>query len=144
MEQNLVPPQQRRNFLMIMLGAVGALLTAAAGWPILRFLMPVDKGGAAGQVKISKDLVAIGSAHLFEFQGRPAVVLQPSPGEFVALSAVCTHLGCVVQWQENEEQFLCPCHAGRFNGAGAVISGPPPKPLESFPVALEGDQIVIG
>ena len=144
MEQNIVPPQQRRNFLMIMLGAVGGLLAAVAGWPILRFLMPVDTGGAAGQVKVSKDLVKIGDAHLFQYHGRPAVVLQPSPGEFVALSAVCTHLGCVVQWQQDEDQFLCPCHGGRFTGDGAVISGPPPKPLESFPVALEGDQIVIG
>jgi cytochrome b6-f complex iron-sulfur subunit len=144
MEQNLVPPPKRRNFLMIMLGGVGALLAAAAGWPVLRFLMPADKAGDAGRIAIDKGLVTPGSAHLFQYQGRPAVVLQPSPGQFVALSAVCTHLGCVVQWQEAEELFLCPCHGGRFSGDGTVISGPPPKPLESLPVALEGDQILVG
>ncbi len=144
MGQNLVPPQQRRNFLMIMLGGVGGLLAVAAGWPVVRFLMPSGKGGSAGQVTLSRDVFAASSTHFFQYQGRPAVVLQPSPGTFVALSAVCTHLGCIVQWQEEDNQFLCPCHAGRFSADGAVVSGPPPKPLESLPVTLEGDQILVG
>lgn len=144
MEQNQVSPSQRRNFLMIMLGGVGALLAAAAGWPLVRFLMPSGQGGAAGQVAIDRAQVAPGTAHLFEYQGRPAVVLQTAPGEFLALSAVCTHLGCIVQWQEEEAQFLCPCHAGRFATDGSVISGPPPKPLETLPVTLDGDQVLVG
>ncbi|MCK4535525.1 MAG: Rieske (2Fe-2S) protein [Desulfuromonadales bacterium] len=129
---------------MIMLGGVGGLLAVAAGWPIFRFLMP-DKGDdSAGQVKIGRELVQPGSSHFFQYLGRPAVVLQPSPGKFVALSAVCTHLGCVVQWQEDQGQFLCPCHGGRFSEDGAVVSGPPPEPLETLPVVLEGDQILVG
>jgi len=60
------------------------------------------------------------------------------------LSAVCTHLGCIVQWQEEEDLFLCPCHAGRFAADGTVISGPPPEALETLPVTLEGDQILVG
>jgi cytochrome b6-f complex iron-sulfur subunit len=144
MEQNLVPPPQRRNFLMIMLGGVGGLLAAAAGWPILRFLMPGKGGDSAGRVKIGRELVLPGEAHFFQYLGRPAVVLQTSPGEFIALSAVCTHLGCVVQWEAEQGQFLCPCHGGRFAGDGAVVSGPPPEPLETLPVVLEGDQILVG
>ncbi len=144
MEPNLVSPSQRRNFLMIMLGGVGSLLAVAAGWPLVRFLMPSDTGDAASQVAIDRTLVTPGTAHLFQFQGRPAVVLQTAPGEFVALSAVCTHLGCIVQWQEEESQFLCPCHAGRFSTDGSVISGPPPKPLEILPVTLDGDQVLVG
>ena len=144
MEQNQVSPPQRRNFLMIMLGGVGSLLAVAAGWPLVRFLMPSGQGDSAGQVAIDRAQVALGTAHLFEYQGRPAVVLQPVPGEFVALSAVCTHLGCIVQWQEEESQFLCPCHAGRFSTDGSVVSGPPPKPLETLPVTLDGDQVLVG
>lgn len=144
MEHNHVPPQQRRNFLKIMLGGVGGLLAVAAGWPVVRFLMPPDQSGSAGQVTVDRSLVALGSAHIFQYQGRPAALLQSAPGEFIALSAVCTHLGCIVQWEEAEGEFLCPCHAGRFSADGSVISGPPPKPLESLPVALEGDQILVG
>lgn len=144
MAQDLMAPQQRRKFLQILVGGIGVLLAAVAGWPLLRFLAPPGGGEASDQVAINRQEVAPGSAHLFQFRGRPAVVLQPSPGEFVALSVVCTHLGCIVQWQENENLFLCPCHAGRFAADGTVISGPPPEPLESFPVTLEGDQILVG
>ena len=144
MENNLVPPPKRRKFLMVMLGGVGALLAAAAGWPILRLLSPAAGGDSAGQATIDRKQVQPGSAHFFQFRGRPAVVLQPSPGKFIALSAVCTHLGCIVQWQKDKEEFLCPCHGGLYTEDGAVISGPPPRPLESFPVALKGDQIMVG
>jgi cytochrome b6-f complex iron-sulfur subunit len=72
------------------------------------------------------------------------VVLQSAPGEFVALSAVCTHLGCVVAWQEQAGEFLCPCHGGRFSAAGQVLGGPPPAPLETLAVELDGDQLKIG
>ena len=50
-------------------------------------------------------------------------------GEFLALSAVCTHLGCNVRWREGESRFACPCHAGFYDANGNVISGPPPRPL---------------
>ncbi|MEJ2471872.1 MAG: Rieske (2Fe-2S) protein [Desulfuromonadales bacterium] len=85
-----------------------------------------------------------GDAHFFQYRGKPAVVLQPQPGDFVALSAVCTHLGCIVAWQKQAGEFLCPCHGGRFSAEGQVLGGPPPSPLESFPVKLEGDQLKIG
>ena len=49
--------------------------------------------------------------------------------EFLALSAVCTHLGCNVRWRQQESRFACPCHAGFYDADGNVISGPPPRPL---------------
>lgn len=52
-----------------------------------------------------------------------------SSGEFLALSAVCTHLGCNVRWRPETSRFACPCHAGFYDAAGEVISGPPPRPL---------------
>lgn len=50
-------------------------------------------------------------------------------GEFLALSAVCTHLGCNVRWRPEDSRFACPCHAGFYDPNGDVISGPPPRPL---------------
>jgi cytochrome b6-f complex iron-sulfur subunit len=72
------------------------------------------------------------------------VLLQPTAGEFLALSAVCTHLGCIVKWVADSEEFLCPCHGGRFSPAGQVLGGPPPKPLAVYGVSIEGDEILIG
>jgi len=93
---------------------------------------------------VARGEVGVGKAHFFNFHGRPAVVLQLKPGDFSAFSAVCTHLGCIVKWVVEKQEFLCPCHAGRYSAEGAVLSGPPPKPLESLPVAVEGDQVLIG
>lgn len=138
------PPTQRRTFLLIIAGGLGALLAAATGWPLLRFLAPVGKGGEGDKVTVPRSDVKAGSAHFFQFRGKPAVALQTKPGDYVALSAVCTHLGCVVQWQEAKGEFLCPCHAGRFSPAGTVLGGPPPRPLETLPVAVNGDQLQIG
>jgi len=139
-----VSPPQRRKFLFTMLGGLGALIGAASAWPVFRFLSPIDKTGGGDKVAVPRADVAQGKAHFFQYRGKPAVVLQPSPGQFVALSAVCTHLGCVVAWQEQAGEFLCPCHGGRFSAEGQVLGGPPPSPLESLAVELDGDQLKIG
>lgn len=51
-------------------------------------------------------------------------------GEPLAFSAQCTHLGCNVRWRKDESRFACPCHQGYYDTDGAVISGPPPRPLD--------------
>ena len=139
-----VTPPQRRTFLFTMLGGLGALIGAATAWPVFRFLSPIDAGSGSDQVLVSRGDVAAGKAHFFQYRGKPAVIMQPSPGNFVALSAVCTHLGCVIAWQEQAGEFICPCHGGRFSADGQVLAGPPPKPLESLVVELDGDQLKIG
>jgi Rieske Fe-S protein len=50
-------------------------------------------------------------------------------GQPLVLSATCTHLGCTVQWDAGTGEFRCPCHGGRFAPDGAVLGGPPPRPL---------------
>jgi len=139
-----VSPAQRRKFLFTMLGGLGALIGAASAWPVFRFLSPIQDEGSGDKVIVARSDVAGGKAHFFQYHGKPAVVLQPAPGEFVALSAVCTHLGCVVAWQEQAGEFLCPCHGGRFSSEGQVLGGPPPAPLETLAVELDGDQLKIG
>ena len=136
--------QQRRTFLGILLGGVGVVLTGAFTWPLFRFLSPREDGGEGSQVRVSKDQVKVGSAHFFDFQGRPAVLLQPSAGSFLALSAVCTHLGCIVKWVDDKGEFLCPCHGGRFSTEGTVLGGPPPKPLETYTVTIDATDLVVG
>ncbi len=127
-----------------MLGGLGAMLVAASAWPVFRFLSPIATGDSNDKAVVSRGEIGLGKAHFFQFRGKPAVVLQLTPGEYVALSAVCTHLGCVVAWQEQAGEFLCPCHGGRFSATGQVLAGPPPSPLESLGVELDGDQLKIG
>lgn len=83
--------------------------------------------------------VPIGGAASFTdpAQGIPAFVVQPERGVFRAFSAVCTHAGCQVGFEQAQEQFVCPCHGAVFDAAtGAVIQGPATRPLESIPLAL--------
>lgn len=141
---NQVSPPQRRKFLFTMLGGLGALIGAASAWPVFRFLSPVSADDSDAKVVVARGEVAPDKAHFFQYRGKPAVVLQPAPGQFVALSAVCTHLGCVVAWQEQAGEFECPCHGGRFSAEGLVLAGPPPSPLETFTVEIDGDQLKIG
>ena len=81
--------------------------------------------------------VPVGGAATFTdpSQGVPAFVVQPTAGHFVAFSAVCTHAGCQVEFDQQNETFLCPCHGSVFSAtSGAVLSGPAPSSLPAIPV----------
>ena len=63
--------------------------------------------------------------------------------QFKAFSVDCTHLGCPVRWLPAADLFMCPCHGGVFYADGRVASGPPPKPLTTYPVRVENGQVQI-
>ena len=134
----------RRKFLGFCLGGITATLLTAALWPVWRYLAPQAGPGKGQKTEVARDQVPVGGAHFFTFHGRPAVVLQEKVGEFIALNAVCTHLGCIVKWLPDKDEFQCPCHGGRFSPSGKVLGGPPPTPLESYPVSVQDNKIVIG
>ena len=139
-----VKATERRTFLGILLGVIGAAVAGAFGWSSFRYLAPIEKNENEKQVRIARQQVAVGGAYFFTYLGRPAVVLQPEPGEYLALSAVCTHLGCIVKWVDGAQEFLCPCHGGRFSTTGQVLGGPPPSPLQNYGVSVAGNEILIG
>lgn len=58
---------------------------------------------------------------------------------FYAVSAVCTHLGCVTQWKPDLGQIACPCHGSKFKSDGTKIEGPAPRPLPHFAISLTAD-----
>jgi Rieske Fe-S protein len=71
------------------------------------------------------------------------LVLRRERDRILAFSTVCPHMGCTVSWQETAREFLCPCHAGRFDAAGAPVAGPVGAPLQRFPARQQGELIVI-
>ena len=117
--------------------------------PALAFLFPNKNFGAAGREfteandqPISAASIADGNARAGMLGGKPAVVLHRG-GEWVAYSAVCTHLGCIVAFNTSENIFQCPCHGGEYDRDGKVIAGPPPKPLERINIKIEDDKIIL-
>ena len=72
-----------------------------------------------------------------------AYVKRVKEDEVIAISATCTHLGCIVTYDEEENYFKCPCHNGRYDAEGKVISGPPPKPLRRHETKIEEGKIFL-
>jgi len=72
------------------------------------------------------------------------IFLAALPEGLTAFSAVCSHLGCIVDWDSKNEQFLCPCHGGKYDINGNVAGGPPPAPLTRLPVENWEGKIFVG
>jgi cytochrome b6-f complex iron-sulfur subunit len=136
--------EDRRKFIGICLGGIAVSGAVAVGYPLFRYLAPLQKENSAGKVVIPEQEVPASGARFFEYAGSTAVLVRKPGGGMVALSAVCTHLGCIVQWDKEKQGFLCPCHAGHYSAEGAVISGPPPKPLVKLPIAVANGVITVG
>ena len=64
-------------------------------------------------------------------------------GTLVALSAICTHLGCTPDWVREEQRFVCPCHGSAYDPQGVNVSGPTERPLERFAILRRGDEIYV-
>lgn len=130
-----------RTFLDVLL-AVGFVSTAAAiAYPVARFLVPPESGEAATNSVVAGKAAALkpNSGLIFPFGSKPAIVVRAADGTLSALTAVCTHLECTVQYKADTSQIWCACHNGLYDLAGNVISGPPPRPLEHFTVNLRGE-----
>jgi thiosulfate dehydrogenase [quinone] large subunit len=102
---------------------------------------------AKGKLLGPASAVGVGAAVGFKdpFQGDiPAYVVQPTKGEFLAFSAVCTHAGCTVQFVESVEQFQCPCHESIFSAVtGDVIQGPAPRPLPAIGIDVSAGDLYV-
>jgi Rieske Fe-S protein len=71
-----------------------------------------------------------GEGQVIELDGEKVAVCKLEDGARHAVSATCTHMGCIVTWNSAEKSWDCPCHGSRFNYDGTVIQGPANKDLE--------------
>jgi cytochrome b6-f complex iron-sulfur subunit len=136
--------KSRRKFLGICLGGVATATAASVLYTLYEYLAPRQAANTQGKVTIPEAEVPPDGAKFFDFRGASGVVVRKQNGELVALSAVCTHLGCIVQWEKDRQDFLCPCHAGRYTADGMVTAGPPPRPLARLPFTVAGGIITVG
>lgn len=74
--------------------------------------------------------------------GKPAYIVRRQDTVRM-LSAICTHSGCLVAWNQETKHFVCPCHGGTYDLQGAVVSGPPPRPLDELPVTVENGKVYL-
>lgn len=138
----------RRAFL-VAAGAAGLAYTAALAYPIYRYLASPEEmaSEAVAVTEVTlKDAqkLAPGSATMFKFGHAPAWLIHHADGRWIAMTAVCTHLGCTVQYEPQADRIHCACHGGVYNPyTGANVSGPPPKPLTLYKVAVNETGVVV-
>ncbi|HUV48215.1 MAG TPA: Rieske (2Fe-2S) protein [Actinomycetes bacterium] len=98
--------------------------------------------GTGGQPEILVTTADVPEGGGIILPDQEVVVTQPTAGEFVAFSTICTHQGCPVDAVENGT-INCPCHGSMFAIAdGAVVAGPAPSPLAPVEVTVDGADVV--
>jgi Rieske Fe-S protein len=136
----------RRSLADYLLGVGLAGLAGAVLYPFLRYLIPPRVAEvAAGSIVAAKvGEMQPNSGKVFLFGNKPAILILTAQGTYRAFSAVCTHLGCTVQYRPDFGHIWCACHDGHYDPqSGQVLSGPPPRPLAEFTVAIRGSDIVV-
>src|ERR1035438_556093 len=131
---NHAPDPSRRRAIEIFLG--GGLLASLASflYPVMRYFVPPQVTDLGGDEVIAAKLGELkpNSGKIFRFGSKPGLLILNADGTFRALSATCTHLGCIVQYRADLREIWCACHNGTYDLNGRNVSGPPPRPLTVF------------
>lgn len=139
---------ERRQFMKLLLSLFALSWGSMTLIPILQYLTPTASDDAGQEVKSislgKADSLAKGQGKNFQFGKKPALIVRDEAGEFHAYSAICTHLGCTVQYSAEKENIWCACHGGQYDAkTGKNIAGPPPKPLQPLKVEVVKGEIII-
>ena len=135
----------RRYFLDVLLGTALLGWIASIAYPIIRYLKPLPQTGATGPTHLTRDETSKLEQNKFiivPVSGQRVIVIQ-NEDQLVALSAKCTHEGCTVTFTPGQSVIWCPCHDGRFDLTGRVVSGPPPKPLTRYIAKKQPDGVIV-
>ena len=133
----------RRTFLSWFLGTTIGALAASVLYPIARFVSPPHVPEATThqiEAGLTNDPDLLGRGFkILRFGNEPVLLIRVSETDYRAFAATCTHLDCIVEYQEDKKRIWCNCHNGEYNLAGEQVAGPPPRPLESYKVDLVAD-----
>jgi len=135
---------ERRQLLKTSLAFLGTTTLISFVYPASKFLVRPKSSMPDAPLTINKDEIPTGTAKEFVFNETPLVVINRRGSGFIALSRVCTHLGCLVGYDKFNNKLVCPCHAGEFDLEGRVLSGPATKSLQRYSLKITADQITIG
>jgi len=139
----------RKYFIQVAIGGAGFCYAAALGYPVYRYLAsPVERAESAAAVTEvtlnDAQKIAPGSVLMFKFGSKPAMLIHHKDDTWTAMLAVCTHLGCTVQYEPDKNRIYCACHGGVYDPkTGANVSGPPPKPLKKFNVKINEQSVLV-
>ena len=141
-----------------MINALGGLITAALAIPAAAYLLIKPKSKKTSEWVDAADLNSLQVGQPQEVVYRrsrvdgwrvlnekaTAWVVKMDAQNVVAYSPSCTHLGCAYHWDDNDHNFVCPCHASVFSIDGKVLAGPAPRPLDRYVAKVRDGKILIG
>jgi Rieske Fe-S protein len=134
-----------RRWVNLLLGT-GVIATIASFiYPAIRYVIPppVTESASLSVIAAKVGQLKDNVAKVFKFGSKPAILIHTPDGKYRAFTAVCTHLGCTVQYRPDLHEIWCPCHNGKYDLHGRNVSGPPPRPLTEFQVHIQGEDIVV-
>ena len=136
----------RRNFLKRLWQILGIIALAEFLWFILSLLKPSKenhKSRPADTLRVIGSVEEFPAGSVTPDRVNRLYIVREEDGGFLALSLTCPHLGCSVMWNEEKQQFDCPCHSSAFDRRGIVLSSPAPRPLDYLPVIIEEGKVKV-
>lgn len=140
---NKEPKLTRRNFLQMGIGTVSALALLEFSGASLAFMQPRPLAGEFGSIVNAGPVESFPVNSVTHFPHGRFYLVRLQDGDFLALYQRCTHLGCTVSWEANQNHFFCPCHASSFDQAGEVENPPAPRDLDTFAVTLKDGSVLV-
>jgi cytochrome b6-f complex iron-sulfur subunit len=140
-ERNL----SRRNFLTEALAGWLILTCIPALYSAVRFIIPPNIREKTLEIINAGKFTEIpfNSAKIVRFNKKAIILVRTEQEQVKAFSAVCTHLGCIVEFKPDERIFKCNCHGSQFDLTGKNIAGPAPSPLKPFRVEVKDNNILL-
>jgi cytochrome b6-f complex iron-sulfur subunit len=139
------PTQAGRRWVNILLGGGVVASVVSFLYPAIRYILPPPVAESTSNSVVAAKVGELknNNGKVFRFGSEPAILIHLASGQYRAFTAVCTHLGCTVQYRSDLQMIWCPCHNGMYNLTGRNVSGPPPRPLQEYGVHVQGDDIVV-
>jgi menaquinol-cytochrome c reductase iron-sulfur subunit len=148
----------RRKLMARGAGVIAAVVSALVGVPIIGYLLEPTIGER--EPVVWRRVAALAdiptgepTAYYVAFPqagppGTPPLltlvwVYKLADGALFTLSASCTHMQCLVHWQPDLHQYLCPCHGGLYVADGTNVGGPPPRPLRPYPHVIQAGDVYV-
>ncbi len=133
----------RRDFLKMGMGALSTLALLEVGGISLMFMQPRSLEGEFGGMVTAGTIDSFVNGSVTEFPNGRFFLIRAHDGGFLAVYRRCTHLGCTVNWEPDQNRFFCPCHASSFDLHGNVENPPAPRALDTFSVQFDNGQIIV-
>ena len=134
------PQLGRRSFFNRLWLLLASIISLEFGWVGFKMLKSKSKGRLSTELEsvvVAGDISKFVPGTITPFPQGQFYLACLEDGSFLALSRSCTHLHCSVPWNEEKQQFICPCHGSAFDLNGEVLRPPAPRPLDLLQIRIE-------